>query len=257
MSVAQSLAGKVGLVVGVAKTHSIATGCARAFRAAGAELAMTYLNDRALPFVESVPREVEAAVLAPLDVERDGQLEAVIDRISAAWGRLDFLLHAIAFCPSEDPHGRVADCSRAGFAQAMDISVQSLIRMTRLAEPLMRGGGSILTVSYYGAEKVVEHYNVMGPVKAALEATVRSLAAELGPEGIRVNALSPGPIATRAASGLDRFEDLLATTKARSPERRLVTIEEVGAVAALLAGDAARGVTGNVTFIDGGLNVVA
>ncbi|SDA27928.1 Enoyl-[acyl-carrier-protein] reductase [NADH] [Methylobacterium sp. UNC378MF] len=257
MSLAQPLAGKVGLVVGVANTHSIATGCARAFRAAGAELALTYLDDRALPFVEPVSREVEAAVLAPLDVERDGQLEAVMDRISAAWGRLDFLLHAIAYCPSEDLHGRVVDCSRAGFARAMDISVHSLIRMTRLAEPLMRGGGSILTVSYYGAEKVVEHYNVMGPVKAALEATVRSLAAELGPKGIRVNALSPGPIATRAASGLDRFEDLLATARARAPERRLVTIEEVGAVAALLAGDAAQGVTGNVTFIDGGLNVVA
>lgn len=257
MSLAQPLAGKVGLVVGVANTHSIATGCARAFRAAGAELALTYLDDRALPFVEPVSREVEAAVLAPLDVERDGQLEAVMDRISAAWGRLDFLLHAIAYCPSEDLHGRVVDCSQAGFARAMDISVHSLIRMTRLAEPLMRGGGSILTVSYYGAEKVVEHYNVMGPVKAALEATVRSLAAELGPKGIRVNALSPGPIATRAASGLDRFEDLLATARARAPERRLVTIEEVGAVAALLAGDAAQGVTGNVTFIDGGLNVVA
>lgn len=257
MSLVQPLAGKVGLVVGVANTHSIATGCARAFRAAGAELALTYLDDRALPFVEPVSREVEAAVLAPLDVERDGQLEAVMDRISAAWGRLDFLLHAIAYCPSEDLHGRVVDCSRAGFARAMDISVHSLIRMTRLAEPLMRGGGSILTVSYYGAEKVVEHYNVMGPVKAALEATVRSLAAELGPKGIRVNALSPGPIATRAASGLDRFEDLLATARARAPERRLVTIEEVGAVAALLAGDAAQGVTGNVTFIDGGLNVVA
>jgi len=257
VSLVQPLAGKVGLVVGVANTHSIATGCARAFRAAGAELALTYLDDRALPFVEPVSREVEAAVLAPLDVERDGQLEAVMDRISAAWGRLDFLLHAIAYCPSEDLHGRVVDCSRAGFARAMDISVHSLIRMTRLAEPLMRGGGSILTVSYYGAEKVVEHYNVMGPVKAALEATVRSLAAELGPKGIRVNALSPGPIATRAASGLDRFEDLLATARARAPERRLVTIEEVGAVAALLAGDAAQGVTGNVTFIDGGLNVVA
>ena len=148
---AQPLAGKVGLVVGVANTHSIATGCARAFRAAGAELALTYLDDRARPFVEPVAREVEAAILAPLDVEHDGQLEAVMDRISAAWGRLDFLLHAIAFCPSEDLHGRVVDCSRAGFARAMDISVHSLIRMTRLAEPLMRGGGSILTVSYYGA----------------------------------------------------------------------------------------------------------
>jgi enoyl-[acyl-carrier protein] reductase I len=257
MPLKQPLAGKVGLVVGVANTHYIATGCARAFRAAGADLALTYLNDRARPYVEPVAHAVEAALLMPLDVEHEGQLEAVMDRIAVGWGRLDFLLHAIAFCPSDDLHGRVVDCSKAGFTRAMDISVHSLIRMTRLAEPLMRDGGSILTVSYYGAEKVVPHYNVMGPVKAALEATVRSLAAELGPGGIRVNALSPGPIATRAASGIACFEDMLASAMEKAPEHRLVTIDEVGAVAAMLVGDAARGVTGNVTFVDGGLSVVA
>ncbi len=251
------LAGKVGLVVGVANGQSIATGCARAFRAAGARLALTYLNDKARPHVEHVAAEVEAEILAPLDVVRDEELDVLFARVAASWGRLDFLLHSIAYCPREDLHGRVTDCSRAGFAAAMDVSVHSLIRMVRRAEPLMRGGGSVMTVSYYGAEKVVDHYNVMGPVKAALEASVRALAVELGPEGIRVNALSPGPVVTRAASGIDHFDDLVEAAKARAPERRLVTIEEIGHVAASLAADGARGVTGTITFVDGGLHAVA
>lgn len=252
-----SLAGKKGLVVGVANAHSIATGCVRAFRDAGADLAITYLNEKSRPFVEPIAQEAEATIFAPLDVSNESDMDALFAQIEATWGRLDFLLHSIAFCPRDDLHGRVTDCSAAGFALAMDVSVHSLIRLARRAEPLMTNGGSMLTVSYYGAEKAVAHYNVMGPVKAALEATVRALAAELGPKGIRVNTLSPGPLATRAASGIDHFEDLLNDARARAPERRLVTIEEVGAVAALLAGDAARGVTGNVTFIDGGLHAVA
>lgn len=249
------LKGKYGLVVGVANGQSIAAGCARAFAGAGAELALTYLNERALPHVQPVAEEVGAAALLPLDLSQEGALEAVFESVKARWGRLDFLLHSVAFCPKEDLHGRVTDCSATGFAQAMDISCHSFLRMAKLAEPLMSAGGSLMTVSYYGAEKVVDHYNIMGPVKAALEACTRHVAAELGPQRIRANVLSPGPIATRAASGIDHFDALIEDAKTRSPERRLVTIDEVGAVAAFLASDAASGVTGTVTHIDGGRHV--
>ncbi|ACM02515.1 enoyl-ACP reductase FabI [Cereibacter sphaeroides] len=246
---------KYGLVVGVANGQSIAAGCARAFAGAGAELALTYLNERALPHVRPVAEEVSAAALLPLDLSQEGALGAVFESVRERWGRLDFLLHSVAFCPKEDLHGRVIDCSAQGFAQAMDISCHSFLRMAKLAEPLMSAGGSLMTVSYYGAEKVVDHYNIMGPVKAALEACTRHVAAELGPQRIRANVLSPGPIATRAASGIDHFDALIEDAKTRSPERRLVTIDEVGAVAAFLASDAASGVTGTVTHIDGGRHV--
>ena len=186
------LHGKKGLVVGIANEDSIAWGCARAFRAAGAELAVTWLNEKARPYVEPLAEQLQAPIQLPLDVEQDGQMEAVFDALGARWGRLDFVLHSIAFAPAADLHGRVADSSRAGFARAMDISCHSLARMARLAEPLMQGGGSLLTMSYLGAEEVVANYGLMGPVKAALESTVRYLAAELGPQGIRVNAVSPG-----------------------------------------------------------------
>ncbi|TKA97831.1 enoyl-ACP reductase FabI [Cereibacter changlensis] len=249
------LVGKYGLVVGVANAHSIAAGCAAAFANAGAALALTYLNDRSQPHVAAVAEAVGTEMLLPLDLTTPGALEAVFERIAEDWGQLDFLLHSVAFCPKEDLHGRVTDCSADGFAQAMDISCHSFLRMARLAEPLMRDGGSLMTVSYYGAEKVVDNYNIMGPVKAALEACTRHVAAELGPQGIRANVLSPGPIATRAASGIDHFDALIEDAKTRSPERRLVTIEEVGAVAAFLASDAASGVTGTVTHVDGGRHV--
>ena len=196
-SVSGLLSGKVGLVVGVANEHSIAAGCAQAFRDAGAELVLTY-REKSLPFVTHVAKAIEPRLLLPLDVETDGSVESVFGQIQKTFGRLDFLLHSIAFCPKEDLHGRVTDCSREGFARAMDISVHSFIRMARLAEPLMSAGGCLLTVSHYGAEKVVDHYNIMGPVKSALEGTVRYLAAELGQQGIRVNALSPGPLKTRS-----------------------------------------------------------
>ena len=251
------LAGKRGLVVGIANEHSIAAGCAKMFRAAGADLAVTYFDEKAKPFVAPVAQDADATLFLPLNVETEGQLETIFQQIASEWGRLDFVLHSIAFCPKEDLHGRVTDCSREGFARAMDISVHSFIRMARLAEPLMGSGGSLLTVSYYGAEKVVAHYNIMGPVKAALESTVRYLAAELGPKGIRVNALSPGPLKTRAASGIDHFDQLIDEARVRAPEGRLVSIEDVGAAATALVSDHARSVTGNVEYIDAGYHIMA
>jgi enoyl-[acyl-carrier protein] reductase I len=250
------LDGKVGLVTGVANEHSIAAGCAQAFHDAGAELVLT-CREKSRRFVEPVAKAVEPRLLLPLDVETEGSLENVFDQIRSTFARLDFLLHSIAFCPKEDLHGRVTDCSREGFGRAMDISVHSFIRMARLAEPLMAKGGCLLTVSYYGAEKVVDHYNVMGPVKSALEGTVRYLAAELGPKEIRVNALSPGPLRTRAASGIDHFDELIDEARARAPERRLVTIEDVGAMATGLVSDFARNVTGSTCYVDAGYHVMS
>ncbi len=256
MSEFLSLHGKRGLVVGVANADSIAWSCARAFRQLGADLAMTYLNEKARPHVEPLARQVGADPFLPCDVREPGQLEAVFQRLEADWGRLDFLLHSIAFAPREDLHGRVVDSSQAGFLQAMDVSCHSFLRMARLAEPLMDRGGALLTVSFYGAEKVVEDYNLMGPVKAALEASVRYTAAELGPAGIRVHALSPGPLKTRAASGINRFDELLERARSRAPQERLADIEDVGAMAAFLVSDRAKTLTGNVTHIDGGYHVV-
>jgi enoyl-[acyl-carrier protein] reductase I len=250
------LEGKKGLVVGIANEHSIAYGCARAFRAFGAELALTYLNDKARRFVQPLADELEAPIFLPLDVQTEGQMEAVFDAIGERWGRIDFALHSIAFAPTDDLHGRVVDCSRAGFLQAMDVSCHSFIRMARLAEPLMKDGGALFTMSYYGAEKVVENYNLMGPVKAALEASARYLAAELGPKGIRVHAISPGPLKTRAASGIADFDDLLNEAAARAPSRCLVTIEDVGFATAALATDAARLITGDTLYIDGGYHIM-
>lgn len=251
------LRGKCGLILGIANQQSIAAGCARIFAQAGAELAVTYLNDKAEPFVRAVAEPLGAALILPCDVRAPGQLEAVFARITASWGRLDFLLHAIAFAPREDLHGRVTDCSAAGFTVAMDISCHSFIRMAHLAEPLMPASGALLAVSFYGAERVVEHYNLMGPVKAALESSVRYIAAELGPKGIRVNALSPGPIRTRAASGIDQFDELMARAAAEAPEHHLAEIEDVGNLAAFLASDAARRITGTVIPIDGGQHLMA
>lgn len=176
------LKGKRGLVVGIANEHSIAAGCANAFSASGAELAVTYANETSKPYVAPVVAELNAPIFMPLDVEDDDQMNAMFDMIRTKWGKLVFVLHSIAFCPKDDLHGPVSHCSKDGFALAMDISVHSLIRLTRLAAPLMQGGGSILTMSYYGAEKVVDHYNIMGPVKSALQGTVQYLAAEQGPK---------------------------------------------------------------------------
>ncbi|MFM2087620.1 MAG: enoyl-[acyl-carrier-protein] reductase [Pseudomonadota bacterium] len=251
-----SLQGKKGLVIGIANEQSIAWGCARALRDAGAELAVTWLNDKARPHVEPLAQQVQAAIALPLDVSLPEQGIALFAQIAQQWGRLDFLVHSIAFAPQQDLHGRVVDTSPAGFAQAMDISCHSFMRMARLAEPLMQGGGSLMTMSYLGAAEVVNDYGVMGPVKAALEASVRYLAAELGPAGIRVNAISPGPLATRAASGIAHFDRLLLDAEARSPMRRLATIDDVGALCAFLAGDAARSMTGGTLYVDGGYNIL-
>ncbi|MDA4848333.1 enoyl-ACP reductase FabI [Hoeflea poritis] len=249
--------GKRGLVVGIANEDSIASGCARAFSAGGGRLAVTYLNDKARPHVAPVAEAVGAEMLMPLDVRDDAQMDALFERIESEWGGLDFVLHSIAYCPLEDLHGSVSNCSREGFAEAMDISCHSFIRMARRSVPLMKDGGCLLTVSYYGAEKVVDHYNIMGPVKAALESTVRYLAAELGSRDIRVNALSPGPLQTRAASGIAFFDKLIDDARDRAPARRLVTIDDVGNMAVGLVSDAARNVTGNISYVDAGYHVIA
>ncbi|MDR3461122.1 MAG: enoyl-ACP reductase FabI [Beijerinckiaceae bacterium] len=251
------LSGKKGLVIGIANEHSLAYGCARQFRAAGAELAITYLNAKAEPYVRPLADALGSTIIMPCDVTIPGQLEAVYARIATDWGRLDFVQHAIAYAPKEDLQGRVTDCSAAGFALAMEVSVQSFLRMAKLSEPLMTAGGCLLAMSYYGAEKAIAHYNIMGAVKAALEAAVRYMAVELGPEGIRVNALSPGPVKTRAASGIEHFDELLERAVREAPEHRLVTLDDVGAYAAFLASDAAKAITGNIAYIDAGYHVVA
>jgi enoyl-[acyl-carrier protein] reductase I len=251
-----NLEGKKGLVAGIANEHSIAYGCAKAFRQSGAQLAITYLNEKAEPYVRPLAQNLDSPIIVPCDLRIPGQIEAVFEAISEHWGELDFVLHSIAFAPREDLHGRVVDCSEDGFLLAMRMSCHSFIRMVRLAEPLMQNGGSLLTVTFYGSEKVVEDYNLMGPVKAALESSVRYTAAELGPKGIRVNSISPGPIRTRAASGISRFDELLERAAKRAPRRQLVTIEEVGATAAFLVSDGARSVTGGVHYVDAGYNIV-
>jgi enoyl-[acyl-carrier protein] reductase I len=252
-----SLTGHKALVVGIANEHSIAWGCAQALKTQGAELAVTWLNEKAEPFVRPLGERLGAEIMGPLDVGHHDQVEAIFNLIEQRWGRLDTLVHSIAFAPKDDLHGRVVDCSAQGFGLAMDVSVHSFLRMIRLAEPLMAHGGTCLSVSFFGASRVVRHYNMMGPVKAALESAVRYAAAELGPKGIRVHALSPGPLATRAASGIDHFNELLAQAVEQSPTQRLATIEDVGAMAAFLASPEARNLTGGVHDIDGGFSIIA
>ncbi|WP_341486405.1 enoyl-ACP reductase FabI [Pararhizobium sp. A13] len=253
---AQLLRGRKGLIVGIANDRSIAWGCARAFRAFGAELAITYLNDKAKPHVEPLAREVESPIFMPMDMAIDGQLEAVFDSISETWGELDFVVHSIAFSPRDTLVGRVVDVPREGFLKTMEISCWSFIRMAHLAEPLMKKGGTLFTMTYYGSQKVVENYNIMGVAKAALESAVRYLAAELGPKNIRVHAISPGALATRAASGIPEFDELLEKTKTKAPARELVSIDDVGVATAFLAHDAARLITGQVLYVDGGYHII-
>ena len=251
------LRGKRGLVVGVANEHSIAFGCAAKLRAFGANIGMTYGNEKSERFVRPLAEQIEADFLLPMNVEHPGEMEAVFTHIEREWEKLDFVIHSIAFAPREDLHGRVVDCSLDGFQQAMRVSCYSFIEMARLAAPLMTQGGALLTMSYYGADKVVNHYNIMGPVKAALEATTRYLSAELAERSIRVFAVSPGPLKTRAASGIDQFDELVAAAVARSPAHRLVDIAEVGRVVAFLVGGGASGMSGDTIYVDCGLHNVA
>ena len=245
------------LVVGVANQYSIAYGCAKAFRELGAELALTYVNEKTKTYVEPLAKELEAPIFMPLDVGTPGMLEAVFESIAKNWGQLDILVHSIAYAPKEDLQGPVLNCSAEGFKQAMDISCHSFVRMARLAAPLMKNGGTMFAMSYYGANKVVPNYNMMGPVKAALEACCRYLAYELGGKRIRVHAISPGPLKTRAASGLKDFDLLLTEAAQRAPIGELVDIMDVGFTCAYLATPYARRLSGETLYVDGGVNIMA
>src|SRR5215467_6938961 len=253
---AKLLEGKRGLIVGIANEHSIAWGCAKAFHALGAEVAVTYLNDKAQKYVEPLARLIEAPLVMPLDVNVPGQMEAVFEKISRSWNSLDFVVHSIAFSPKEALQGRVVDVEREGFLKTLDVSCWTFIRMAKLAEPMMRRGGTLFTMTYYGSQMVVQNYNIMGVAKAALESAVRYLAAELGPKGIRVHAISPGPLATRAASGIPEFDELLEKAKGKAPARSLVSIDDVGIATAFLAHDAARLITGDTLYVDGGYHII-
>lgn len=244
-----------GLIVGLANDQSIAWGCIQAIDSMGAAMAVTYLNEKNRTYTEPLMRQVNAPLYLPLDVTDEGQIDAVFTAVEKQWGKLDFLLHSIAFAPKEDLQNRVLDCSSAGFQAAMDISCHSLIRLARRAAPLMKDGGSILTMSYYGAEKVIENYNLMGPVKAALESSMRYLAHELGPQNIRVNALSPGPVMTRAASGLSHFDTLMEKAASAAPIHTLVSIEQIGEATAFLVSDKSRHITGQTIYIDNGYSI--
>ncbi|KVL70763.1 enoyl-ACP reductase [Burkholderia ubonensis] len=250
------LEGRKALILGIANEHSIAYGCARAFRELGAELAITYANDKARPYVEPLARELEAALVMPLDVSKPGEMDALFDAIRRTWGRLDTAVHSIAFAPKADLQGGLINSSAEGFATAMDVSCHSFIRMARLAVPLMDQGGTLFAMSYLGASRVVPNYDLMGPVKAALEAACRYLAHELGPRGIRVHPISPGPLKTRAASGLKDFDLLLNEAVERAPLGELVDIMDVGFSCAYLATPYARRITGNTMFIDGGVSIM-
>ena len=251
------LAGKKALIFGIANEDSIAYGCAKAFRLLGADLAVSWLNEKARRFVEPLAQELEVSITGSVDVEVPRQLEAMFDQVRSQWGRLDILVHSIAFAPKEDLQGGLLDCSAEGFAKAMDISCHSFIRMAKLAAPLMTEGGAMFAMSYHGANRVVPNYNVMGPVKAALEAACRYLAYEPGPREIRVHAISPGPLKTRAASGLKHFELMLNEAAHKAPLGELIDIMDVGVTCAYLATPFARRMTGELIYVDGGANLVA
>lgn len=250
------LTGKKALVVGVANDKSIAWGCAQALKAQGAEIAMTYVNEKTRKYVEPLAEQLGCPIFMPMNVSDEAEVDAAFAAMQQKWGKLDVLLHSIAFAPRDDLHGRVIDCSAAGWGQAMDVSVHSFLRLIRRCEPMMAAGGACMTVSYLGSGRAVENYNMMGPVKAALESAVRYAAAELGEKGITVNALSPGPLLTRAASGLAAFDELLERAAAKAPTHHLATIEDVGAYCAFLASAGAKNVTGGVHLIDGGYGIV-
>ena len=250
------LKNKQGLVTGIANENSIAYGCAEKFREAKAELATTFLNAKAEPFMRPLALKLTSPLILPCDVQNEDEIIALFDAIKKKWGKLDFMLHSMAFAPKADLEGKLVDCSKDGFLEAMDISCHSLIRLAKYAAPLMKDGGTILTMTYYGSQKVILNYNLMGVVKAALEASVRYLAYELGPKNIRVNAISPGPIKTRAASGIPNFYEYIDAEEKRSPLHRLVDIKNVGNLAAFLVSDAAMDMTGQVYYVDSGYSIM-
>jgi enoyl-[acyl-carrier protein] reductase I len=249
------LAGKRGIIFGVANELSIAWGIAQQLRSEGAELAFTYLNDALEKRVRPLAESLDSSLILPCDVAHDADIEAVFKEAGEKWGGIDFVVHAVAFANREDLKHSFSQTSRDGFRLAMDISAYSLVAMARYATPLMRDGGSIVTLSYLGASRVIPNYNVMGVAKAALEASVRYLAAELGEKKIRVNAISAGPIKTLAASGIANFREKIKLMDDRAPLRRCVTQEEVGKSALYLISDLASGVTGEVHFVDSGYNI--
>jgi len=251
------LAGKKGLVVGVANDRSIAWGIARRAADAGAELAFTYQGEALLRRVQPLVESIGCSLLVPMDVTDDTQVDAAFEQIQQRLGGLDFLVHSVAWADREDLKGRTIDTSRDGFLRCMEISVYSLLLLARKAEPLMNDGGSIITMTYYGSVKAVPNYNVMGVAKAALEATVRYLALDLGEKNIRVNAISAGPIKTLAASGVSGLRTLLAEMAQRAPLRRNVDIDDVGCTGLYLLSELSKGVTGEVHYVDAGVSTTA
>ena len=252
-----NLKGKKGLITGIANSDSIAYYVAKAAVEAGAEIAVTYQNEKTKKFTEPLARELGASLYLPCDVTAEGSLESVFDAMKEKWGGLDFALHSMAFATQGDLHGRVVDSSRDGLSMALDISCHSFIRMAKLSEPLMVKGGSLVTMSYLGADRVVLNYGVMGLVKAALESATRYMASELGEKGIRVNCVSPGPVSTRAASGIAHFDDLMAEAKSKSPMHSLASKEDIGDLTALLFSDAGRSMTGSLIYVDAGYHIMA
>jgi enoyl-[acyl-carrier protein] reductase I len=249
--------GKRGVIFGVANDKSIAWGIAQQLHNAGAELAFTYLNEALEKRVRPLAESLDARIIVPCDVASDDDIAQVFKVLGEQWGSIDFVVHAVAFAKREDLKNPFSQTSREGFAVAMDVSAYSLVAMTRYAIPLMSAGGSIVAMSYLGAVMAVPGYNVMGVAKAALESSVRYLAAELGDRNIRVNAVSAGPIKTLAASGIDNFKDKLHVMEERSPLGRTVSQEEVGKASLYLLSDLASGVTGEVHYVDGGFNIAA
>lgn len=257
MSNKMSLEGRKGLVVGIANDKSIAYGCAKALRELGADLCVTYMNEKSLQYMGPLADRLGAELILPLDVSSAAEMDALFETLENTWGKLDFVIHSVAWSPLEELHGRLTDSSSEGFCKAMDISCHSFIRMAKKAEALMTDGGTLITMSYYGSEKVVDHYNMMGPIKAALESSTRYLAAELGERNIRVHSISPGPMPTRAASGIQQFDQLMDDAIARSPLHKLGTPEDVGNLAAFLVSDMGERLTGNVIYVDAGHHVMA
>ncbi|NMG04553.1 enoyl-ACP reductase FabI [Azoarcus taiwanensis] len=254
-----NLEGKVGLITGIANEKSISTGVAEACVEAGATIVISYQNEKTRAFIEPVINRLGVKDVYLMDVTQPETLSSVGSAIAERFGKLDFAVHSMAFAKRDDLHGRVVDTSPDGFALAMDVSTHSFVRMARMVEPLMEkaGGGSLITMTYLGSEKVIPNYGVMGLCKAALEAATRYLAAELGSKRIRVNAVSPGPLMTRAASGIAGFDGLMAAAVERSPMHALVTPEDIGALTAFLVSDAGRLVTGGVHYVDAGYNIMA